>query len=284
VRVADNTEVIHWINLDGTGDEALTPPGTKTIHPTFSPDGKLLAYCTDDDLQPPKKNDSDIYMLDLASRQPTKRITGGTNTYPRFSPDGKRFAFRRMTGEINSEVFVADLDGSHAKNLSNNPWFDGWPAWSPDGAWIAFASNCRQNYQIYVMRPDGSDVRLVAPTEGRATAPVWTRDGQHIDFPNAAKSTSRTTARSSSRARLSRPEIPSYGSGRPGVRRPTPETSRVGHPCRWMVSGSRFALADAAPVAATGSAQVLGELALDVTRPAVTVGIPELGEQGLGVA
>jgi TolB protein len=187
VRVANNTEVIHWINLDGTRDEALTPPGMKTIHPTFSPDGGLLAYCTDDDLQPPKKNESDIYTLDLVSHQIAKRITGGTNTYPRFSPDGKRFAFRRMTGEINSEVFIADLDGGNAQNLSNSPWFDGWPAWSPDGAWIAFASNRRQNYQIYVMRTDGSDVRLVAPTEGRATGPMWTRDGQRIYFSNCRK-------------------------------------------------------------------------------------------------
>jgi Tol biopolymer transport system component len=39
------------------------------------------------------------------------------------------------------------------------------------------------DYQIYVMRPDGSDTRLVARTTGRATAPKWSRDGGTIYFP-----------------------------------------------------------------------------------------------------
>lgn len=34
-----------------------------------------------------------------------------------------------------------------------------------------------------MMRPDGSDVRLVAQTAGRATAPKWSRDGGTIYFP-----------------------------------------------------------------------------------------------------
>lgn len=37
--------------------------------------------------------------------------------------------------------------------------------------------------KIYVMKPDGSDVTLVANTEGRATAPVWSPDGATIYFP-----------------------------------------------------------------------------------------------------
>ncbi len=96
-------------------------------------------------------------------------------------------AFRRILGELNSEVFIANADGSDAKNLTNNPSFDGWPSWSPDGSEIAFASNRRANYQIFVMKPDGSDVRLVANTEGRATAPIWSRDGKSIYFPNCRK-------------------------------------------------------------------------------------------------
>src|SRR5215472_17345720 len=110
VRVDKNAEEIRLVNVDGSGDRALTPPELRVIHPNWSPDGALLAFCTDDDLKPPKKNASDIYTIDVASRALVKRITGGVNTYPSFSPDGERFAFRRMVGETNSEVFVANLD------------------------------------------------------------------------------------------------------------------------------------------------------------------------------
>jgi TolB protein len=187
VRIADGKEQIHVMHVDGSGDEAISPDDVRAIHPTFSHDAKTLAYCTDDDLHPPKKNASDIVFVDLATRRATTVITGGVNTYPAFSPDGQRLAFRRMLGETNSEVFVADVDGKHATNLTKSPAFDGWPRWSPDGRWIAFASNKSLNTQIYVMRPDGTEVHRVAPTEGRATAPVWSPDGRLIYFPNCYK-------------------------------------------------------------------------------------------------
>ena len=72
----------------------------------------------------------------------------------------KHIAFRKIIGEEISEVFVADRDGSNPRNLTNNPFFDGWPAWSPDGSKIAFASNRRgHGYQIFVMDADGADPR-----------------------------------------------------------------------------------------------------------------------------
>lgn len=183
VYIRDSLEVVSVMNVDGTGVERLSPPGVRAIHPNWSPDGKKLAYCTDDDLAPPRKNDADIVVIDLATRRLTTLITGGVNTYPAWSPDGTRIAFRRMIGAMNSEVFVANADGTGARNLTDHPAFDGWPAWSPDGTRIAFASNRNSSYQIFVMNADGSGVRLLANTEGRATAPQWGRDGLHIYFP-----------------------------------------------------------------------------------------------------
>ena len=183
VLSSDGKEQIHLMAPDGTAVEPLTPAGVKTIHPSWSPDSRSIAYCTDDDLAPPKKNDSEIYSIDIQSHAVTKLVSGGVNTFPVWSPDGKKLAFRRMLGETNSEVFVANGDGSDAHNITNNPAFDGWPAWSPDGSRIAFASNRgNQNYQIYTMKPDGSDVQLVARTEGRGTAPKWSRDGKTIFY------------------------------------------------------------------------------------------------------
>jgi TolB protein len=180
--IKDKAERISTINADGTGLKHLTPPDVRAIHPNWSPDGSRLAYCTDDDLAPPRKNDSDVMVIDMATGKISSLITGGVNTYPVFSPDGKRIAFRRMVGVTNSEVFVANADGTDARNITNHPAFDGWPAWSPDGKRIAFASNRNSSYQIFTMKRDGTDVRLLANTEGRGTAPKWAVDGVHIYF------------------------------------------------------------------------------------------------------
>lgn len=187
VYLKDGLEIISLMNIDGSGVQFLTPRNVKAIHPNWSPDGAKLAYCTDDDLAPPRKNDADIQVIDMATRRITTLITGGVNTYPSWSPDGKQIAFRRMLGEMNSEVFIANADGSNARNLTNHQAFDGWPSWSPDGKTIAFASNRNANYQIFLMNADGSNVRLLANTEGRATAPQWGRDGLRVYFPICKK-------------------------------------------------------------------------------------------------
>jgi len=187
VLVGGGQEVIHRMHPDGSGDEALTPADVPTIHPSWSRDSRRSLYCSDDDLHPPRKNASNIYAIDVSTRVVTLLVAGGVNTYPSLSPDGRHIAFRRMIGEMNSEVFVADSDGGHPVNLSNHPAFDGWPDWSPDGSRLAFALNRNANYQIFVMNADGTGVRLVANTEGRATSPHWSPDGSTIYFANCRK-------------------------------------------------------------------------------------------------
>ncbi len=184
VLIRGASQIIHIMNPDGTGVEPVTPATVSAIHPNWSPDSKRIAYCTTDDLRPPAKNEAEIYEIDLATRRVTTLITGGINTFPVFSPDGSRVAFRKIIGEMNSEVFVAGSDGSNLRNLTNHNAWEGWPAWSPDGTEIAFAGNRNSNYQIFVMKADGSDVRLVANTEGRATVPRWAPDGKTIYFTN----------------------------------------------------------------------------------------------------
>jgi TolB protein len=184
VLVRDGHKVIHLVNPDGSGLEAVTPATQSAIHPSWSPDSRRILYCTDDDLRPPVKNESEIYAVDLATRRIATLVSGGVNTFPVLSPDGRRLAFRRMVGEANSEVFVADADGGHPRNLTNHPAFDGWPSWSPDGRRIAFASNRGSSYQIWVMDAGGGHPQLVANTEGRGTVPRWTPDGRRILFTN----------------------------------------------------------------------------------------------------
>src|SRR5438045_2196464 len=165
VLITKDRHSIAVMRTDGSNVEVLTPPEQNTIHPNWSADSKRVIYCTNDDLAPPKKNSANINAVDLATKRITPLITGGINTYGSWSPDMKHIAFRKIIGDENSEVFVADGNGSNPRNLTNNPFFDGWPAWSPDARTIAFASKRRgHGYQIFVMHADGTNVQPVRST------------------------------------------------------------------------------------------------------------------------
>jgi TolB protein len=182
VLIKEGRKGLALIDAASGQTEVLGPAGQSPIHPSFSPDGKALLYCTDDDLAPPAKNESEIYAMDLATRKVRTVISGGVNTYPVMSPDGRKIAWRKIVGDMNSEVFVADADGRNPVNITSHHAWEGWPAWSPDGKTIAFAGNRNAAWQIFLVDPDGKNLRLLAATEGRGTSPKWTADGKTIFF------------------------------------------------------------------------------------------------------
>jgi TolB protein len=126
VLITKDRHSIAVMKTDGSNVEVLTPPEQNAIHPNWSADSKRVIYCTNDDLAPPKKNSAEINTVDLTTKKITPLITGGINTYGSWSSDMKHIAFRKIIGDENSEVFVADGNGSNPRNLTNNPFFDGW--------------------------------------------------------------------------------------------------------------------------------------------------------------
>ena len=59
---------------------------------------------------------------------------------------------------------------------------DMWPAWSPDGRRIVFASTRDGDPEIYVMNADGSRAQRLTSTPGRDAHPSWSPDGKTIAF------------------------------------------------------------------------------------------------------
>src|SRR5688572_2190937 len=70
----------------------------------------------------------------------------------------------------NPEIFLANADGTGAKNLTNNPAEDTGGAWSPDGKQIVFASDRTGGGDLYIMDADGGNVRQLTsdPAKERA--------------------------------------------------------------------------------------------------------------------
>src|SRR5256886_13231176 len=81
VLITKDHHSIAVMRIDGSNVEVLTPPEQNTIHPNWSADSKRVIYCTNDDLEPPKKNSANINAVDLATKRITPLITDGVHNH-----------------------------------------------------------------------------------------------------------------------------------------------------------------------------------------------------------
>ena len=149
---------IYVMNADGRNVRALSPAPGDDSHPGWSPDGTRVIFNSARNTPDPAADWSrqwhDVYSVRADDGGNLLRHTSCRSvcTYPSYSPDGKRIAFRKvvdapgfqwdLTSALrNSEVFVADVDGGNERNLSNSAAFDGWPVFTPDGRGVVFSSN-----------------------------------------------------------------------------------------------------------------------------------------------
>jgi Tol biopolymer transport system component len=109
------------------------------------------------------------------------QITHGTRmaAYPEPSPDGTMLAFQSLGKQ--EDIFLIGADGTGERQLTNDAFTDRVPRWSPDGKHIAFYSNRRGIYEIWTVRPDGSDLRpLTLDSRVDVVRSVWSPDGKRI--------------------------------------------------------------------------------------------------------
>jgi TolB protein len=174
---------IYVMNADGSRPIRLTQNEIDDGSPTWSPDGRRVAFVRRPDLRT-----EDIYVMNADGSGVTRLSTGNPhNTDPSWSPDGTRIAFHSWSesGPSYGGIHVVDPDGTNPVELTSPPAQTGdfSPAWSPDGTKLAFV-RASSGLALHVVNADGTGETMLVVT-GNTTSwggPVWSPDGQQIAF------------------------------------------------------------------------------------------------------
>jgi Tol biopolymer transport system component len=116
---------------------------------------------------------------------------------PSYAPDGREVAFDTQWRGYGGEIWVVSAVDGRLRPLTSHPatarrYEDSQPAWSPNGKWIAFASDRTQGAptrsNIWLVRPDGSGLTQLTRDAGRGGEPAWSPNGMRVAFTTDSSS------------------------------------------------------------------------------------------------
>ncbi|MCC7243862.1 MAG: PD40 domain-containing protein [Acidobacteria bacterium] len=104
-------------------------------------------------------------------------LTEGTSMAAALSPDGRTIAL-----DLLGALWTVGIDGGRATRVLDDGYDAHEPAWSPDGARLAFQAYYRDTWNIWTMKADGSDLRQVTSGPFDDREPHWAPDGRSLAF------------------------------------------------------------------------------------------------------
>ena len=161
------------------------------FNPAISNDGSKLAFVSDRD------GNREIYALDLIwmdgyTQWEGRNLTNITQTAghdwtPKFSPTNEKIVFTTyFPATDNYDVFIMNADGSDKQNLTNSPYYEKHPQFSPDGSFIIFQAWQKGKMEIFFSNLlDGNIINLTRNTASHDIIPqgnAFSPDEQEIVF------------------------------------------------------------------------------------------------------
>ncbi len=166
-------------DADGQNIRNAMNSGEPIISPSWSPDGKKVAYVSFEDRKPV------IYVHELATgRRIALSNQKGNNSAPAWSPDGRKLAIS-LSKDGNTQIYSINADGTGLQRLTRGYTIDTEPQYSADGRYIYFTSDRGGNPQIYRMSAEGEQaegVKRVTFKQGFVTSPRISPDGKYLAY------------------------------------------------------------------------------------------------------
>ena len=169
-RIGDGPTSLWTVDSNGENADLLYNGPSTVVAVDWSPQGDQIAFAMSVD----RPDAYEIFLMNVDGsnvRQLTRGLPGIGGSVD-WSPDGKSLViYAGQPGDRN--IFLVDVAAETAAQLTNGG-NNGSPVFSPDGQWIAFIS-LRNNDQadIFIMRPDGSNVRQVTTNPEPDWQPQW---------------------------------------------------------------------------------------------------------------
>ncbi len=155
------------------------------FRPTFSPDGKLIAFVSDKTSTFPT-----LWLMNAADGSGRHALaTPGLQQEDvdsmAWSPDGSQLAVTLFNEPGPTQIALVPLGTTGRQTghiLTDLPAGALDPAWSPDGSWLGFAGRDGFAVEVYAVQPDGTSVTRLTAEGQLARSPSWSPDGRQVAF------------------------------------------------------------------------------------------------------